>query len=398
MASASAQGPRLHRESLLRIPLAAQLFADPGVSIVVRGVDSRWAYSGIVGSRVDGFNPLHGAVFVGRNSHLARWLPHRAGSARPFNRKDGLVGELLFAIHDYLHIWSYRWIAQLWPELGFGTAPITRANFEDMVYCHLLSEAAATIGLDYWYLACVRLDQVVPIGSAHENLTVSYNVAHDEEYRRFHPALDVQSPRFFETLTRFYCDGAFPGFSADDMERSPILRQWLVHELSYGELQRRYCREWFAYLSGGTVTLKDDRLGAPVRGSGARQRRVAAQIGDLLWAKVKQDDPCLPDHVFDPEALWRPGADGPRRYQFVNLNRAGLPDKEAASALPSVAFKYLLHQFIASFDHTAFPDEALALLPMMYADRNFEVGRCLLTGLKRVKISPDEPLSMFFYN
>src|SRR3712207_4502002 len=98
MARSSANA--LHPESLLRIPLAAQMFADPGVAIVVRGVDSRWAYGGIVGSRIDGFNPFHGRIFVGRHSHLARWLKRRTGSARPFNRKDRLVGELLFAVHD----------------------------------------------------------------------------------------------------------------------------------------------------------------------------------------------------------------------------------------------------------------------------------------------------------
>lgn len=398
MADASTTRSVLHPESLLRIPLVAQMFADPGVAIVVRGLDSRWAYSGIVESRVDGFNPFHGAVFVGRESHVARWLPHRAGSARPFNRKDSLVGELLFAVHDYLHIWCYRWIAQLWPELGFGTAPVSRANFEDMVFCHLLSEAAATVGLDYWYLACVRLDDVVPLGSTREGLTASYCQAHEPEYRRFNPDLDVQSPTFFKLMARFYCDGVFPGFSAGDMELSPVLRRWLVHELSYGELQRRYCREWFSYLSGGAIRRRESGLTRPVGGSRLRQRRLASQIGELLWHKVKKDDPCLPGHRFDDDALWRPPAAAPRLYQFVNLNRDGLPDKEAAAALPSNSFRYLLHQYIAGFDHAAFPDEALALLPTMYRERNFELGRCLLSEMKRTPVSADEPLSMFFYN
>ena len=367
--------------------------------IRVRAIDSRWAYSGIVASRVDGFNPFAGAVFAGSHSHLARWLPHRHGSARPFNREDGLVGELLFALHDYLHIWCYRWIAELWPDLGFGTAPITRANFEDMVYCHLLSEAAATVGLDYWYLSCVRLDEVVPIGTVHEGLTVSYRHGFEEEYRRFHPRLFVQSPDFFDRLTRFYCDGVFHGFSAGDMERSPALRRWLIHELSYGELQRRYCREWFAWLSDGAVRLKEKDLGRPVRGSRARQRRLAAEIGARLWAKVKQDDPCESAFRFDPAALWRPSDGGPRHYQFVNVNRDGLPDRETAAALPAVSFRHLLHQYIAGFDHAAFPDEAVPLLSLMYEERNLEVGRCLLDGFARVPTAPvEEPLSMFLYN
>lgn len=388
----------LHPESLLRIPLAAQLFADPGVSIVVRGVDSRWAYGEFVGTRIDGFNPFHHAVFVGSHSHFANWLPHRLGSARPFNRKDGLVGELLFAIHDYLHIWCYRWIAHLWPELGFGTAPIGRANFEDFVFCHLLSEAVATVGLDYWYLACVSLDEVVPIGTVHEGLTASYRQAKEEEYRRFHPGLDIQSPAFLPAMAQFYCDGVFPGFSADDMEASPALQRWLIHELSYGELQRRYCREWFSYLSAGAVKPGEDALAGPVKGNRRRQRRLAAEIGDLLWSKVKRNDMCAPPAAPDPGPRWQPPAAEPRRYQFVNLNRDGLPDKAAAAALSPVSFRYLLHQFVAGFDQAAFPDEALALIPIMYEERNFELGRFLLGQFARLPAAPDEPLSIFLYN
>ncbi|MGZ8346746.1 MAG: hypothetical protein ACXWUP_06505 [Allosphingosinicella sp.] len=392
------KGPGLDPESLLRIPLAAQLFADPEVSVVVRGIDSRWAYSGIVGTRVDGFSPFHGVICVGHHSHLALWLPHRAASARPHNRRDRLVGELLFAIHDYLHIWSYRWIARLWPELGFGTAPITPANFEDMVFCHLLSEAAATVGLDYWYLACVRLHEVVPIGSTHLGLTVSYREDQEAEYRRFHPGLRVQCPEFFGSLARFYCDGAFPGFSIGDMESSPQIWRWLDHELGYGEVQRRYCREWFSYLSGDAVVIEESQLAVPVQGNRDRQDRVAQQIGELLWSKVKQDDPCHPGTGFDPDALWQPPAAPPRRYQFVNLNRDGLPDKEAAAALSASSFRYLLHQYIAGFDHAAFPDDAVPLLAQMYEERNLEVGRCLLKDMRRMPVSADEPLSLFLYN
>ena len=398
MADSGLQRSGLDAESLLRIPLVAQLFGGSGVAVVVRGVDSRWAYGDFVGGRIDGFNPFHGAVFVGRHSQLADWLPHRARSARAFNRKDRLVSELLFALHDYLHIWCYRWIDELWPELGFGTAPLSRANFEDMVFCHLLSEAAATVGLDYWYLACTRLNDVVPIGTAQEGLTVSYSEAQAEEYRRFHPDLVVQQPGFLATLTRFYCDGIFPGFSADDMELSPILRRWLIHELSYGELQRKYCREWFAYLSGGAVRFDEAALAAPVRGSRRRQRRLTEAIAERLWSKIKANQPCEPTRRFDPEALWRPPDDAPRLYQFVNLNRDGFPDKEKAAGLPARAMRYLLRQFVAGFDHAAFADEALALIPLLYAERDFELGRYLLRDMKRLPVAADEPLSLFLYN
>jgi hypothetical protein len=240
---------------------------------------------------------------------------------------------------------------------------------------------------------------VAPIGSTHQGLTVSYRQEYEEEYRRFHPGLRVQSPDFFGSLARFYCDGVFPGFSVEDMELSPRLWQWLDHELEYGEVQRRYCREWFSYLSGGEVVLDEAGLVVPVQGSRERQSRLTGEIGELLWSKVKRGDPCSPGSPFDPDALWQPPSAAPRCYQFVNINRDGLPAKEAAAAaLTAISFRYLLHQFIAGFDHAAFPDEALPLLTQMYDERNLEVGRCLLKDMPRVAMAADEPLSLFLYN
>ena len=74
-------GTELDPESLLRIPLARHLFGDSGVAIVVRGVDARWWYADVVGAKLAGFNPFAGAIFAGRHSNLAEWLPHRAQSA-----------------------------------------------------------------------------------------------------------------------------------------------------------------------------------------------------------------------------------------------------------------------------------------------------------------------------
>jgi len=70
-----ADGRPLHRESLLRIPLLAQLLNDPGFSIIRRAIDSRWKYEGMIATRVDGFNPFRGAAFVGTHSYFDRWLP-----------------------------------------------------------------------------------------------------------------------------------------------------------------------------------------------------------------------------------------------------------------------------------------------------------------------------------
>src|SRR5918996_5055573 len=102
-ADGAAHAGALHPESLLRIPLLAQVFDDPAIAIVRRGIDARWKYEETVETRVDGFNPLRSAVFIGTHSRLDRWLPHRHRSARPFNEGDALMPEALFCAHDYLH-------------------------------------------------------------------------------------------------------------------------------------------------------------------------------------------------------------------------------------------------------------------------------------------------------
>jgi hypothetical protein len=119
-----------------------------------------------------------------------------------------------------------------------------------MAFCHLLTEAAAVIGLDYWYLSQFDLNSAVPIGTSFRHVSVSYDVKHLEEYRRFCPDLRVEHPGFVRFLGTFYCTGVFEGFSPQDLKDSPLLYKWLCHELVYGRRQREYTRLWLQHLSG----------------------------------------------------------------------------------------------------------------------------------------------------
>jgi hypothetical protein len=394
----SAPAARLHRESLLHIPLLAQVFDDPGFRIVRRGIDARWTYNDLIAARVDGFNPLTGCAFIGAQSHLDRWLPHRHGSARPFNGKDELVPEALFVVHDYLHVWTYRWIRALRPELGFGTAPITRRNFEDMVFCHLLSEAVATVGLDYWYLSVVELRDVVPIGTLQRGLTVSYREAWRDEYRRFCPALRVQHPSFLERLTRFYCDGVFVGFDADDLAASPAIDAWITHELRYGQLQRRYCREWFGYLAGECLALDAAQFDAPLSFDVAWRKRLTRDLAERLWAKVKQGDLCTAPAAGDLDEAWSASPARAADFRFLNLNRCGPVSPDAVKAMGEDAFEFLLRQYAVRFDYDAFPDEAIGVFSLIRTERDFAVGDRLLKDMKRHPVAADEPRDLFLYN
>jgi hypothetical protein len=393
-----ADGRTLHRESLLRIPLLAQLLDDPGFTIVRRGVDSRWSYEETIATRVDGFNPFHNAAFVGTHSHFARWLPHRYESARRFNQGDELMSEALFVAHDYLHAWTYRWIGDLCPHLGFGRRPITRRNVEDMVFCHLLSEAVATVGLDYWYLSTVDLAREVPIGTLQRGLTVSYREAWTGEYRRFNPALEVQHPAFFRQLAQFYCDGVFVGFGARDLRSSPAIDAWITHELRYGRLQRRYCRQWFSYLSAEDLQFTESELDAPVAHDAVWQKRLAIQIGERLWAKVKQGEMCLPESEPDAAEAWSAPVHRPPDFRFLNLNRCTPLAAEAVKAMPEESFDYLMRQYVSRFDYEAFPAEALGVFTLIREERDFKIGDRLLQGVKRLPVARDEPRNLFLYN
>ncbi len=388
----------IHRESLLQIPLLAQVFDDPGFSVVRRGIDSRWKYQELIATRVDGFNPLRGCAFIGAQSHVDRWLPHRRGSARAFNAGDELMSEALFLVHDYLHVWTYRWISDLYPALGFGVAPITRRNFEDMVFCHILSEAVATAGLDYWYLSTVDLREVVPIGTVQRGLTVSYREAWSDEYRRFNPDLKVQQPAFLGQLARFYCDGVFVGFGINDLGASPALEAWITHELRYGQLQRRYCRQWFSYLAAEEIALDAAALDAPLDCQARWKKRLTDELAQRLWEKVKHGAPCLPRAAIDPDATWRAPAERRADFRFLNLNRSPRPAADAVKALPEDSFEYLLRQYVVRFDHGSFPDEALGVFTLIRDERDFAIGDRLLKGLQRHPVAAEEPRDLFLYN
>jgi hypothetical protein len=378
----------LHPESLLRVPLVRQFLNDPAIRIVVRGVDHRWVYNNYLKGSMGGFNPFTSSVFVPAHSLLGDFLEAPERSGRDFNVKDQLVNELFFAVHDYLHIWSFHAIHHLAPELGFGRAPITDANFEDLVFCHLVTEAAATAGVDYWYLSTVDLNTVCDIGTALRALTVSYQEAHLAEYRRFDPELEVQTADFFPTLTAFYCTGDFPGFGPDDVQRSPLLLEWLSHELIYGEKQRVYTRQLIGSLSGRGMRGTD--LTQQVSVEGEWKEDLVQRLGELLWRKVKDDE--LLSFPAPPGDAWSwPASDDPD-YGFTNFRRLSSP--------PAATGRHFFNQLVTSvdFEHAsdAFKELVRAADPENLKQMTFLLHA--MRGEPLVAVAPDEPLNLMLVN
>jgi hypothetical protein len=392
--STKQRSPVLHAESLLRLPLVQQLLTDPANTLMPRALDQNWFYQKAISDPVHGFHPYHSTVYYPAISCFAEWLKNPYASARDTNTDDRLIREVLFSTHDYLHGWAVRAIRELLPDLGFGTAPITNKNIEAMVFCHLLTEAAAVVGLDYWYLATIDVNDVCPIGTMINFVTVTYHENDLPEYRRFHPKLDVQAPDFFEKIAVFYCTGEFEGFDLTDLKQSPKLMKWITHELRYGACQRDYTRQWFAHISADAIRHTPEQLHAEVECSKKWQKQLMRDLGALLWEKVKKDKM----HKFAaiaPNKAWSTPKGKRQDFRFLNLNT--VPESEIEwSHCSAKEFQILFAQWLCRHDFETFDAGLISLFDEVLQLRDLKVAGALFKDLQPLKIPKKEPKDLFF--
>ncbi|MFT7621750.1 MAG: hypothetical protein ACI9WU_000915 [Myxococcota bacterium] len=387
-----------HPSSLLRLPLLKRALSDPTIRYVRRGVDARWNYQEQVSVSLAGFNPGSGCVFYRAHSYVDHWLADPGADAREFNFEDRLLPEATFLAHDYLHILAYQWITGLAPELGFGVAPITPENYEDFVFCHLLSEAVATVGLDYWFLARLDLNDALDIGTGFDGLTVSYRRNHEREYARFNPGFTVQRPEFFMELVTFYCTGEFEGFDTEDLRRSPLLLSWLRQELRYGENQREYTRMWLAFLADGPLPKPKAGLGAPVRARQRWQKRLMRQVGERLWAVSHKDEDPADRQPLDPRKVWKSPTRKPFDFRFINWNRICDEKRWARGQFKTdddETFRHWYRQFLSRYPLDKVPAELLELRDDLLAKRQVDLCTHFFRELEPLPISRHEPRDLF---
>lgn len=397
----SARSRELHPESLLRIPLVMDAFTDTSFRLIKRATDARWTYAKLIPMVLSGFNPRLGSYFYAANSSFELWITKPWGTTRDLNQSDTLVREVLFMAHDYLHAWAYGIIDAAWPKLGFLSGEITRNNFEDFVFCHIMTEAVATVGLDYWCLSERDVNQWCDIGTCVGPLTVSYKESLSHEYRRFNGALSVQDQGFFKVLAVFYCSGSFPGFDIEDAMRSPQLLSWLGHELEYGVQQRILTRLWLASLGSEEIVLSEDRLRMPVEVSQPERLQLIQDLALTLWRKVRD----LPDHDI-------PANIGSNRYQmskdlrkslvdfrFVNLSRLSRTEIAAAAKLQTVeSRRYLCYQLLGQIPFNQVEPGRLGVLTHLANHMQVDL---LLDACADYDLSvpaPLEPLHLFVAN
>ncbi|MEM7157211.1 MAG: hypothetical protein AAF799_30440 [Myxococcota bacterium] len=282
------------------VPLLEALVKDERVSVVTLAVDQSWRYRKVIRRCTTGWNPFRSEVYVGVGSALDGFCRQARAQVREHNENDDLANEAAFLAHDYLHIWALHELRDIDSSLLRGTAAITEDSLEEHVAWMLVTEAVATVGLDYWFLSQRGFRDRLDAGSLLTTLTVSYQSWMADEYRRFRPDLEVMNPAFLAEIAAFYCQGAFPGFSVSDVRRSPATLQWLRHEISYGDKQRIYTRQWLRHLAGLPSKVAST-LGRPVQ-LPPRFDEIVGELGRRLWRlAVEHATPPRPSCI-DPEA------------------------------------------------------------------------------------------------
>ena len=347
---------KCHGESLLRIPLVKQMIEDPRFKFIVRSIDSNWHYSKFIPFAINGFNPFFGHCYISFNSALANWLEAPEISARKFNEGDFLVKEVLMAVHDYIHAWTYAQIRNYYPEIGIGMKAITHENIEDFAFCHIVTEAAAVVGLDYWYLSTFNLNDVIPIGTNIENVAVRYRHTDIQEYRRFKRTFNPQEPNFLQQIVEFYCSGEFNGFSPADLSNSPKIQQWLEHELNYSGNQRGYIRLWLGYLSDEPFKENWHRLKQPIQFRKQWQKNLVRRIANLLWKLVNssQEEGILTTPPISDK--WRFRSHKPIDFRFTafdSTKKLPSPNAYVKSSLSFLKYQKLAGYYFKDFSRNS---------------------------------------------
>ena len=390
---------RRHSESLLHIPLVQQMLEDPSVQFKSRAIDKSWHYFNKHSPSLGGFNPLTNTIYYGKYSRFSKWLKQTEKSARELNEGDHLVAEVLFAVHDYLHIWGYQAVAELLPNLGFGTNPITDKNFEDMVFCHLLTETVATVGLDYWYLSQLNLNDVVSIGTRIYPLTTHYHQKHIAEFQRFSKSFNPYKKEFFTQINNMYICGEFAGLDIKALQRSPLILNWMTHELKYAELQRRYTRSWLAHLSNLKIQLPLAQLSKPVNLDNKWKQQLTADLSFLLWNKVvKNERSFFPP--LDLESVWQSKSERSDKisFQSTNINSLGLsPQQLRQKSLPEAQSLYFLYwQNLASYRMDTFTKAEILSLTNGLDQKNLKALGSILASKSSIPRRSVEPRDLFF--
>ena len=316
------------------------LLKDPEITIVPYPSDSRWSEHKISPHRTVGFDPWGNKLFTSANSPIFQWIENPETNPRRLNPNDRLVTDILFLIHDYLHIRFYRW-AESDKELSPLLAENLRTrNHDFLATLHLASEAVATVGLDYWILAGGDLNRKICMGTALKNFAVPFDNRQIPEIRRY-----LDWPREETDLLSFiaevYWTGRVPGRISRGLIESPIVSAWLEKELGYGRLQRQYTQDYLRNLF-----LQSARRPSEPSSDRLSIAHALRRFSKILWNWSKRNK------AFPRSAPTHPPSIGFRR-KVKDFRFGSIGDRSAASTMRlmkknKLFAKEIFFQFLAS--------------------------------------------------
>lgn len=392
----------LHPESPLQVPLIRQALTDQHILLSPRRVDGRWQ-SKVHLPSTSGFNPYSFKIYLPFNHVVFDWLKNPAASARPFNHQDQLMQKLLLVVHDYLHSWSILAVRHLMPDLAFGQTVITKENFEDMVFCHLLTEAAAVAGADYWYWSRTQINALCPIGTKTNQFAVSFKEKDLPEFQRYCPDFNPLNPSFLSELIQNYCRGDFSGFDLEKIKESPLVEEMVLHEVNYSHMQRLYSRRMISAFSAEPddfyLSTNADLLKKPVNFSEKWKQELTNKLADLLWKKISQPTDSISfkppeDHS---SSFWK---NKKSSFMYTNVNSLG--DEEIAAVLADSDWsedKYWFWiQYISTFDLDQFSALETDKIRLALMIKSQEKLVDIFKHKQRLKIETCEPRSLFIPN
>ena len=308
-----------------------------------------------------------------------------------------MVYECLFLVHDYLHLWTVSELLGDMPHLKKDVIILDQNTIEDLEFVYMISEAAATVGLDYWYLSKTNINDICPIDTRVIGLTSPYREADIGRYQTFNKDFHVQDISFFNWIVDAYCTGDFYGFSVEDLKKDGKLRNWLEKEVTISNKQLHFIRLWLYYIAGKVIS--DKEYDAPIDLDKGNRRNLVERISKKLW-NISQGKE-LP--TMQPYNMQLKRADHLNYidHRFINIhaldNWRGLIDQDFTS-ISTDQFKYFVAQYLSSFYYDPAVKVTKEQVDRMIHSKDVALLKKITQNLKPVESEESGPRDLVFVN
>jgi hypothetical protein len=330
-----------------RFRLIDYILSQNDVQFVKRPVDMRWYYNNVVPISVVGFNPLHRTIFYGTNSFLEIILNSPLNCT--IDSIEWCLYELFFAAHDYMHIWAVDRLLSFFPNCTKEGLWKDETALSDLAFVLILSEAVATVSIDYWLLSEIDMAKELGIETRFKGLTTPFRADHLAAAQRLCNGFNVRDHSFFIWLVQAYCSGVITGFDINSTNLPEEL-SWIKTEQKQSVRQLTLIHDWLRYLSARNRTAPcfcglqfDAGLRAEVIRDLSREVWDVCHRGRLPRLSPPDDGIRVPF----PAAL--------PIYDFRFNNIRAFEDLNRCVSMRNVTgeqFHYLVAQFVSSFEYS----------------------------------------------